>query len=107
DLTLSHRAIKRALTDRPSLYLLLVNTPKYIDHPHIIHISQIIDNRHKSWFIQSCDAHIECGSLGHSFGLAIGEFSVHNKPVIAYNSPGIWNREHLDILGPTGIYYQT
>jgi hypothetical protein len=63
----------------------------------------------KNKFIQTCDAHIECGSMGHSFGLAIAEFSVNNKPIIAYlghkNNSQIWNDSHIKILGDKGIYF--
>jgi hypothetical protein len=61
-------------------------------------------NEEKNQFINTCDAHLECGTLGHSFGISIGEFSVNNKPVIAYGGE-TWNNAHKDILGSKGIYF--
>jgi hypothetical protein len=75
-------------------------------HPNIIHLDKIIDNDDKIRFINTCNAHIEAGTLGHTFGLSIGEFVVCGKPVIAYNSPTLWNRAHLDILGYTAMLYR-
>ena len=57
-------------------------------------------------FINTCDAHLECSNLGHTFGLSIGEFSVNNKPIICYDG-NIWNRCHLDILGDKAILFKT
>lgn len=45
-------------------------------------------------------------TLGHTFGISVGEFSVHNKPVLCYNH-NVWNTSHIDILGDKGIYFQS
>jgi hypothetical protein len=47
---------------------------------------------------------IHTRGIGESFGLACGEFSIHNKPVITYAlSP---QRNHIDILGSKAILYK-
>lgn len=99
------KAIERILKNRSDIYFLFINTPEVYKHSRIINLPTITEDRDKNEFISTCDAHLECGSLGHTFGLAIGEFSVNNKPVIAYNGP-VWNTAHLSILGDKGLYYK-
>jgi hypothetical protein len=41
---------------------------------------------------------------GETFGLAIAEFSIRNKPVITYTNS--INTEHIFILGNKGFYYK-
>ena len=41
---------------------------------------------------------------GESFGLAMGEFSVLNKPVMAYRYSK--HTHHLDMLGDKGLIYE-
>ena len=47
---------------------------------------------------------IHARGIGETFGLACGEFSMKNKPVITYfMSP---QRSHIEILGDKGIFYK-
>ena len=41
--------------------------------------------------------------VGESFGLSCAEFSLKNKPVITWI--GSKERNHIDVLGDKGIYY--
>jgi hypothetical protein len=43
--------------------------------------------------------------IGESFGLACGEFSVLNKPIITWQ--GSPEKHHIQVLGKTGIYYNS
>lgn len=88
----------------PNIYFVFVNTPIFIHHPNVIFLNKIMANEEKNQFINTCDAHLECGTLGHSFGISIGEFSVNNKPIIAYGGE-TWNNAHKDILGNKAIYF--
>ena len=88
----------------PNIYFVFVNTPIFIHHPNIIFLNKIMTDEEKNQFINTCDAHLECGTLGHSFGISIGEFSVNNKPIIAYGGE-TWNNAHKDILGNKAIYF--
>jgi len=106
DLEIARNAIRRTVRDFSNIYFIFVNTPRFHDHHQIIFLDKIIDDSEKNFFISTCDAGLECGSLGHSFGLSLGEFSVNNKPCICYNG-WVWNRSHLDILKDKGIYFQT
>lgn len=96
--------INNIVENNPKLYFLFVNTPKFGHHHHLIFLDKIITYDEKNKFINTCDAHLECGNLGHTFGLSIGEFSVNNKPIISYGGP-TWNNAHKDILKDKGIYF--
>jgi hypothetical protein len=104
NLEICYRAIKRIVDDTTDRYFLFINTPIFYHHPRIIHLSKIVTDEDKNKFICTSDAHLECSNFGHSFGLAIGEYSVNNKPIICYNG-WVWNRNHMDILGDKAIYF--
>lgn len=98
--------ISRVVDRRPDIYFVFINTP-LITHQRIIYLDKIVTEDDKNKFINTCDAYLECGTMGHSFGLAIGEFSVNNKAIIAYNGPELWNRAHISILKNNGLYFTT
>lgn len=106
DLKMAFDAIKNIVTTRSDIYFILVNTVKFYNHPHIIHIDKIVDMDEKNRFICSCDAMIHAQSLGETFGIAIGEFSVNNKPIISYNGP-VWNDNYKTILKDKALWYTT
>jgi len=93
------------LVDKHShIYFLFMNIDRFIDHPQVIFLAGNPDPVIKSSFINTCDAMIHARGIGESFGLACGEFSIHNKPVITYSlSP---QRNHIDILGTKAILYK-
>ena len=93
------------LVDKNSqIYFLFMNIDRFIDHPQVIFLSGNSDPVFKSRFINTCDAMIHARGIGESFGLACGEFSMHNKPVITYAlSP---QRNHIDVLGSKAILYK-
>jgi len=74
---------------------------------NIIHLPPTLDEQRKCAFIRTCDAMLHARSSGETFGLAIGEFSAHNRPVITssvHHDSGM-ARFHIDTLGTKGIYY--
>jgi hypothetical protein len=97
--------IRKIVEERGDIYFLFMNTPVFVNHSRVIFLDSLTDEEEKNRFICTCDAHIEAGSLGHTFGLAIAEFSVNNKPIIAYTGQ-LWNRAHLDILGEEVMGYE-
>lgn len=99
------QAINNILSIRDNVYFLFINTPQLVTHPRVKYLPKVVDEDDKNRFICTCDAHLECGTLGHSFGLAIGEFSVNNKPIIAYKGSNMWNTAHLNILGDHALYF--
>ena len=70
---------------------------------NILFIDGTTDIEQKVAFINTCDIMIHARERGETFGLAIGEFSTKNKPIITYSNS--WERNHIDTLGDKGIYY--
>jgi hypothetical protein len=69
---------------RSDIYFLFVNTKPFCNSlPNIIHLDKIIDLNDKVTFINTCDAMLWGRSCGETFGLAIAEFSIKNKPIFA------------------------
>ena len=100
------KVIQNIVNSRQDIYFLLNNTVKFDEHPQIKYYKNIVSEDDKNKFINTCDAYIECGTLGHSFGLAIAEFSTFNKPIIAYKNDNMWNTAHFDVLGDNGLYFR-
>jgi len=106
DLEICKSAIKKIVNNYSNIHFIFVNTPKFIDHGNVHHLEKIVDFDEKNRFISSCNAMIHGQSLGETFGISIGEFSVHNKPIIAYGGH-VWNDNYKVILGDKGIWYTT
>ena len=106
DIPFVHDAIRWLVTKHKNLWFIFMGAPHFYLHSRVIYLPQRVESARKNRFIQTCDAFLECGTMGHSFGLAIGEFSVNNKPVIAYRGPML-NTAHVDILGSKALYFTT
>jgi len=74
---------------------------------NIIFLNGSSDNQKKADFIATCDAMLHCRIDGETFGIACGEFSICNKPVITYNAKRCTNRSHIQILGEKGVYFKS
>jgi len=98
------KTIAEVVNQNLQIYFLFMNIEHFIDHPQAIFLPGNSAPLFKSSFINTCDAMIHARGIGESFGLACGEFSIHNKPVITYAlSP---QRNHIDVLGSKGILYK-
>jgi len=104
DIPFVKTTISKVVDEFPNIYFVFVNTPCFYEHPQIIHLDKIIDNDDKNKFINTCDACIHAQTLGETFGLSLGEFSVNNKPIFTYGGY-CWNNSHKLILKDTAIYY--
>lgn len=109
DIKFVKEAVVALAKKRRDLYFLFMNInlfykPFFGDTlPNIIHLAGTTDVYTKSAFINTCDAMLHARQRGETFGLAVGEFSSCNKPVITYaNSP---EKAHIEHLGEAGIYY--
>ncbi|MFN3076274.1 MAG: hypothetical protein ABT940_05245 [Alphaproteobacteria bacterium] len=103
DIPFVHQAVMAALDRRRDLYFLFMNIAQFVRHPRVFHFKGVTDLSLKVAFINTCDAMLHGRSLGESFGIACGEFSIKNKPVAAYRDAP--HRNHIHILGKKGIYY--
>jgi len=100
------KKIGEIVRKREDIYFIFVNTDKFDNHKQLIYLDKIISSYSKNLFISTCDIHLEAGTMGHSFGISCGEFSVNNKPIIAFNNGKLWNTAHIEILGDKGIYFK-
>ena len=98
-----NHTIQNFVNSRNNVYFLLANVPRFCDHERIIFHEPFADLEYKKMFINTCDAMIHSRQEGESFGAAVSEFSICNKPVITYyNSP---EKNHIFTLKDKGIYY--
>lgn len=73
-------------------------------HDNIIFLPGTCDMQEKSAFVHACDAMIHARSGGETFGCAVSEFTMANKPVLTYGESG--ERSHIELLGDRGIFYK-
>ena len=86
-----------------NIYFLFANFWKFCPNlPNIIHLPMISDLNDKVKFINTCDAMLWARSDGEVMSLAMGEFSIKNKPIICKNIgyPG-----HVHLLKDKAIWY--
>lgn len=108
DVTIAHEAIKKALNKRSDLWAIFLNTMPFVDHPRVKYLPSNTDKMYRAKFINTCDAMIHARSDGETFGIAVGEFSSFNKPILTYDAPYWWYmKSHLQILGEKAIKYKT
>lgn len=96
-------AVIECLKQNELIYFLFQNTPNFYSHPRIIHVPPSADLKFKTKFINTSDALLHARNVGETFGLTCAEFSIKNKRVITYG--GSLERNHIDILGEKGLYY--
>lgn len=96
-------AVRKALEQLDDTFFLFMNIEKFVDHPRAIFLPGSVDLSFKTQFINSCDAMLHARKQGESFGLACGEFSLMDKPVITYKFGK--HRHHIHVLANKGIYF--
>lgn len=98
------RVIPSLAKKRKDIVFLFMNTAPFCEPmDNIIHLPMQLDPIEKVKFINSCDAMIHARKQGETFGLAVGEFSIKNKPIIT--NYFCKDRAHIHMLGDKGIYY--
>ena len=98
-----HKVVHDVAKANPQIYFLFANFNRFCAPlPNIIHLETIVDLEKKVEFINTCDAMLHARSDGETFGIAVGEFSSMNKPVITTRSG---DSAHIEILGSKGILY--
>jgi hypothetical protein len=81
-----------------NIYFIYLNIDKFgPESPRLRFLPGTADMRYKRMFINTCNAMLYARNGGETFGLACGEFSICNKPVIA--CPGQHSNAHEVILG--------
>lgn len=98
------QSIQKVVSKSNHIYYVFMNITPFAQHERIMFLPGHSDMTYKVKFVNTCDAMIHARGIGESFGLACGEFSIRNKPVITYAlSP---QRSHLSILGHKAIKYK-
>lgn len=93
-----HDVIAAVAQERPDIYFVFMNTACFMPpQPNVMFLEGTTDVSEKARFIGTCDAMIHARWDGETFGLAIAEFAVRGKPIVAQD--GCDNRAHFDILG--------
>ena len=99
-----HETILKVLNKRKDLYFIFMNFLPFAQHERLIFLPGNSDINYKMQFINTADGMIHARGIGESFGLACGEFSIKNKPVMTYAmSP---QRSHIEILGDKALLYK-
>ena len=96
--------IRKVVEEHDDIYFIFMNIQEFAEHPQIKFYPGNYDLKEKSAFVDACDAMIHARKGGETFGLAVSEFALSNKPVITYELSG--ERSHLDILGERAILYK-
>ena len=89
--------------NNPNIYFLFANFDRFCPElPNIIHLPTIYDPSYKTKFINTTDAMLWARHDGETFGLAIAEFSIKNRPIIAMK---IGYQCHVHLLGDQAFWY--
>lgn len=105
----AQEAVKHALHLRKDLYFVFLNTKPFLTHERIRHLPFHPDEEgiYKRTFINSCDAMLHARIDGETFGLAVGEFSAMNRPVVTFDTQEPWyDKAHLHILKDKALIYR-
>jgi hypothetical protein len=105
DIPIARDAVAEIASENPSVYFLFMNTPRFCELPNVIHLPKTIDVEAKQRFINTCDAYLHARSDGETFGLAVAEFAVSDKPIIARTI--CTDDAHFRILGDKVYRYTT
>lgn len=103
DIGFARQIVQDVAEQRSDIWFLFMNIDAFASHPRIRFLPGTADVERKVRFINTCDAMLHARSRGETFGLAIAEFSLRNKPVLTYALSG--ERNHIDVLGARGLYY--
>jgi hypothetical protein len=105
DVPCARARLQAALARLPQLHAVFMHIEPFIDHPRVHFLPGTTDPLRKLRFIDTCDAMLHARLQGESFGLACGEFSVRNRPVLAW--AGSKHRHHLQVLGERALVYDS
>lgn len=95
---------------RRDIYFIFMGTNRFITRSifsrrkNVIFLPATQDEIYKAKFINTCNAYLHARKQGESFGIAIGEFSIRNKPVITWADSE--EKSHIEILGNKAILYR-
>ena len=98
-----HDVVYSVAKRNPDIYFLFANfNPFCLPLFNIIHLPTILNQEEKVKFINTCDCMLWARIDGETFGQAIAEFSIKNKPIVAMK---IGYLTHVRTLGNTAFWY--
>lgn len=103
NIEIARRVVGKVATERNDIVFLFMNINKFSDNQNIIFLDGTYDLREKAALVRACDAMLHARQIGETFGMAIAEFSMENKPVLTF--PYAKDACHIEILGDHGLYY--
>ncbi len=110
DLGFVKSIVKQIARKRKDIYFLFLGTNSFVfknifrPYKNIIFLPTTVDDIYKAKFINTCDAYLHARKQGESFGIAVGEFSVSNKPILTWANSE--EKSHIEILGDKALVYQ-
>lgn len=96
--------LKRVVREHDNIWFVIATIEPFDEHPHIICLPPILSRERASHLIWTSDAMLHARDNGETFGLAVAEFSQHNRPVITTTMN---NQAQLKLLGDKGIRYSS
>ncbi len=107
DIPFVRDAIKAILPQREDMYFLFAATDRFCEHDRVKYVPWMETAQDIFNFIYSCDAMLHARMAGETFGLAVAEFSIANKPVITWSGRGHQEYDscHLELLGDRALLY--
>jgi len=105
DLDFVKGVVREIVQLSPKIYFLFLYTQPFFEHPQVKFLPETADPVRKVRFLNSCDAMLHGRAEGETFGIACGEFSVRNKPVLTFRKSEY--TEHLSILGNRALTYES
>ena len=99
------------LNKRKDIYFLFLSTQPFVQHERVIFFPWVEQEIGITNFIEACDIMLHARFDGETFGLAVGEFNVQNKPVITWsgilngNKYPYYDTAHIEHLQDKSILY--
>jgi hypothetical protein len=103
ELNIARQVVIDVAKKRKDIKFIFVNQEAFYDAENMIFVGGITDLEQKTTFINTCDMMLHARGRGETFGLAIAEFSIRNKPIITYSNSR--EKNHIMTLGDKGFYY--
>ncbi|MCJ7933549.1 MAG: hypothetical protein MUW56_07900 [Chryseobacterium sp.] len=101
--------VKKAALKNKNIYFIFMGTDEFVkrnffrSYKNVIFLPPTTNIERKVKFINTSDAFLHARFQGESFGIAVGEFSIKNKPIITWS--GSDEKSHLQILGSKAATY--
>lgn len=110
DIPFVKKTVKKIALKNKNIYFVFLGTNSFVKrtffrkYKNIIFLPPTTNINYKVKFINSCNAYLHARTQGESFGIAVGEFSIKNKPVITWKHSD--EKSHLEILADKAIVYE-